>query len=128
VAAHLDGMREAVYSVGCPWSVQSSPNDERWPIANELAHSVQNGKNAQMTRLAATALRSQVADTLNRVAYRGERIALERHGKAVAALVSIDDLELLEALEDRSDLAAVRRALKEPGRRRWDQVKTDLGL
>jgi prevent-host-death family protein len=81
-----------------------------------------------MTKVAATALRSMFADTINRVAYQGERIALERHGKTVAALVSAEDLELLEALENRIDLAAARKALKEPGRRRWDKVRADLGL
>ncbi len=81
-----------------------------------------------MPKMAATALRSNVAETLNRVAYQGERIELERHGKAVAALVSIEDLELLEALENRIDLAAARRALKEPGRRNWNKVKAALGL
>lgn len=81
-----------------------------------------------MTKLAATALRSAFADTINRVAYQGERIALERHGKTVAALVSVDDLELLEALENRVDLAAAKKALKEPGRRSWQKVKGDLGL
>lgn len=81
-----------------------------------------------MIKLAATTLRSAFADTVNRVAYQGERIALERHGKTVAALVSADDLELLEALEDRMDLAAARKALKEPGRRRWEKIKADLGL
>lgn len=81
-----------------------------------------------MTKLATTALRSAFADTINRVAYQGERIALERHGKTVAALVSVDDLELLEALENRVDLAAAKKALKEPGRRSWQKVKADLGL
>ena len=78
--------------------------------------------------MAATALRTHVAETLNRVAYQGERIELERHGKAIAALVSIEDLELLEALEDRIDLAAARRALKESGHRNWNKVKAELGL
>lgn len=81
-----------------------------------------------MTRLAATAVRDAFSETVNRVAYQGERIALERHGKTVAALVSADDLELLQALEDRIDLAAARRALKEPGRRNWTKVKAELGL
>ena len=81
-----------------------------------------------MTKLAATTLRSTFADTINRVAYQGERIALERHGKTVAALVSAEDLELLEAIENRTDLAAARKALKEPGRRRWEKVKAEIGL
>lgn len=81
-----------------------------------------------MTKLAASAVRDAFSETVNRVAYRGERIALERHGKTVAALVSADDLELLEALEDRVDLAAARKALKEPGRRGWAKVKTELGF
>ena len=81
-----------------------------------------------MTKLATTAVRSVFADTINRVAYQGERIALERHGKTVAALVSTEDLELLEALENRTDLAAARKALKEPGRRSWKKVKAEIGL
>ena len=81
-----------------------------------------------MTKLAITTLRSAFADTINRVAYQGERIALERHGKTVAALVRAEDLELLEALENRTDLAAARKALKEPGRRRWEKVKAEIGL
>ena len=81
-----------------------------------------------MIKIAATTLRSAFADTINRVAYQGERIALERHGKTVAALVSAEDLELLEALENRTDLAAARKALKEPGRRSWEKVKAEIGL
>ena len=81
-----------------------------------------------MPKLAATALRADLSDTLNRVAFGGERIELERHGKTVAALVSAEDLALLEALEDKVDLAAVRRALKERGRTRWATVKAGLGL
>lgn len=80
-----------------------------------------------MTRVTATAARDNFAELVNRAGYRGERIALERHGKTIAAIVSAEDLELLEALEDRIDLAAARKALKEP-RRNWDAVKADLGL
>jgi len=81
-----------------------------------------------MVKLAATALRGTLSETLNRVAYQGERVVLERHGKTVAAIVSAEDMELLQALEDRTDLAAIRRALKAPGRRPWVDVKADLGL
>ena len=81
-----------------------------------------------MTKLAATTVRDSFSETINRVAYSGERIALERRGKTVAAIVSAEDLELLQALEDRVDLAAARRALREPGRRSWAKVKAELGL
>lgn len=56
-------------------------------------------------------IRNNLADALNRVAYQGERVVLERRGKGVAAIVSIDDLELLEALEDDEDVRAAKRTL-----------------
>ena len=80
-----------------------------------------------MPKMSATAARDSFSDMVNRAAYKGERIALERHGKTVAAIVSAEDLELLEALEDRIDFDAARRALKEP-RRNWNKVKAELGL
>jgi prevent-host-death family protein len=81
-----------------------------------------------MTRLSVNDVRNDFAETLNRVRYQGERVVVERRGKGVAALVPVEDLELLQALEDRIDLAAARKALKEPGRIPWEKVKKDLGL
>jgi prevent-host-death family protein len=81
-----------------------------------------------MTRLTASAVRDTLGDTLNRVAYRGERIILERHGKAVAALVSVEDLSLLEALEDRLDMQAARRAQRETGAVPYEEVRQKAGL
>jgi prevent-host-death family protein len=81
-----------------------------------------------MPRIPATAVREKFSDTLNRVAFRGERIVLERHGKAVAALVSVEDLELLEDLEDRLDIAAVRAARKESGTVPYEEVRRKAGL
>jgi prevent-host-death family protein len=62
-------------------------------------------------------IRNNLADALNRAAYQGERVVLERRGKGVAAIVSIDDLELLEALEDCEDVRAARRTLAEMKRK-----------
>jgi len=53
---------------------------------------------------------------------------LERHGKAVAALVSVEDLELLEDLEDRLDLEAVRAAREEPGTVPYEEVRRKAEL
>ncbi len=38
--------------------------------------------------------REQLADLVNRVAYRRERITLGRRGKKIAAIVSAEDLDL----------------------------------
>lgn len=58
--------------------------------------------------------REQLADLVNRVAYRRERITLGRRGKKIAAIVSAEDLELLEALEDAADLRLIAEALADP--------------
>lgn len=81
-----------------------------------------------MTRLAASEARKDFADTLNRVAYRRERVVLHRRGKNVAAVVPIEDLTLLEELEDCLDLEAARKALAEPERVPYEEVRRELGL
>jgi antitoxin Phd len=79
-------------------------------------------------RMSLVNFRETMADPINRVMYQGERIVLERHGKGVAVVVSMDDLERLEALEDASDLKAAIGARKEKGAIPWEQVKAELGL
>lgn len=73
-------------------------------------------------------IRDRMADTLNRVAYAGERVVLERRGKGVAALVSMDDLAMLEELENDSDLKAAIKARKEKGEVPLATVKARLGM
>ncbi len=51
------------------------------------------------TTLPVSMARSNFSDLLNEVLVYGERVVLERHGKAVAALVSVADLDRLEALD-----------------------------
>ena len=84
-----------------------------------------------MTRVKASKARNNFANTLNRVAYGKNRVVLHRRGKDIAAIVPMEDLELLQKLEDRLDLGAARAALKEAGRKAstpWEKIKKDLGL
>ncbi len=84
-----------------------------------------------MPELSVTAARDSLADVVNRVAYGHERIKLVRRGRGLAAIVPVEDLELLEALEDELDIEAARAAIADPANREriaWEQVKADLGL
>lgn len=75
--------------------------------------------------------RESFSNTVNRVAFGGERVVLTRHGRRVAAVVPIEDLELIEALEDARDLDEVRAALADPANRdhvAWEEVKAQLQL
>jgi prevent-host-death family protein len=75
--------------------------------------------------------RESFSTTVNRVAFGGERVVLTRHGRRVAAVVPIEDLELIEALEDARDLDDVRQALADPANREriaWNELKARLGL
>ena len=72
-------------------------------------------------------------DTFNRVAYRGERVRIERRGAPAVAIIPIEDLELLEYLEDQIDIEAAKNALEEMKANgetpiAWDEAKTRLGL
>jgi prevent-host-death family protein len=85
---------------------------------------------AQMARrLNASQARAGFAEAVNRANLAGERTIIRRHGKDVAAVVSMEDLKTLEALEDRLDLEEARQIMKKPGRLiPWEKVKLELGL
>jgi len=82
-----------------------------------------------MTKFPASEARRRFAEILNEVEFKGGRVVLDRHGKPVAAVVSFEDLELLEYLEDQHDLDAARMALREPGpRTNLEDLAAELGL
>ncbi len=83
------------------------------------------GREASVSTMEA---RRNLADLLNRVLYRNERVVISRRDKNLAALVPLEDLEFLEELEDRMDIEAARKALRERGSIPWEKVKADLGL
>ena len=73
--------------------------------------------------------RKNFADIVNKVAYGKESIVLTRRGQDVAALVSIDELELLQQIEDYIDIEDAKKALQEPGENiSADEVWKQLGL
>ena len=73
-----------------------------------------------MTCLNSSKIRNEFAAVLNRV--------VRRSGKDVAALVSLEDLDILRKIEDRLDNEAADKALKDPHRIPWEKLKKDLGL
>ena len=82
-----------------------------------------------MTTIPISEVREHLADLGNRVSLRGERVIVERRGKNLFALVPVEDLELLERLEDETDIRLARKAMKEKGLNiPWEKVKKDLGL
>jgi prevent-host-death family protein len=84
-----------------------------------------------MAHITASKVRQDLSDTLNRVAYGRRRVVFERRGKAIAAVIPIEDLRLLEVLEDRIDLADARAALaeaKKKGTKSLETIVKELGL
>ncbi|MBI2988096.1 MAG: type II toxin-antitoxin system Phd/YefM family antitoxin [Deltaproteobacteria bacterium] len=75
--------------------------------------------------------RAQFSEIINRAAFGKERMILTRRGKELVAVVPIEDVKLLEALEDRIDLEEARAALsevKKKGTVSWEKMKKELGL
>ena len=82
------------------------------------------------TAMPISEVRDHFADVTNRVAYGRERVVLTRHGRATVAVIPASDLELLEALEERIDLAEARKAFAASKGQRigLDDLKAELGL
>jgi prevent-host-death family protein len=75
--------------------------------------------------------RTHFAEIANEVAYAGHRTIVTRRGEKLVAIVSIEDLELLEAIEDEMDLEDAKKALadaKKNGTVSLKEVKKKLGL
>ena len=69
-----------------------------------------------MTTIVSTAnARKNFADIVNKVAYGSEPVILTRRGQEIAALVSMEEFELLRQIEDRIDIEDAKKALAESG-------------
>jgi PHD/YefM family antitoxin component YafN of YafNO toxin-antitoxin module len=72
-----------------------------------------------------------IESVIDKIAIEKERIILQKEGKSVAALVPIEELEILQELddlEDQLDIKAAAEAMKEPGIVSWEDFKLQLGL
>ena len=73
--------------------------------------------------------RGELAELLNKVAYAHERVAITRHRKNVAYLVSEEDMKLIRFIEDKIDRAAALDAINEGGENiALDDLLKDAGL
>ena len=75
--------------------------------------------------------RSDLADLLNRVAYGKERLVITRHGRELAALVPIEDLQLVNRLRRfvaRKDVARALAELDAGKAPSWERLREELGL
>ena len=77
-----------------------------------------------MVHIGLTQIRSAFHDTIRKVQFGGERVILERQGRPVAALVPLEDLELLEEIEDQYLDGLADAAEAEPGEDiPWEEVR-----
>jgi prevent-host-death family protein len=87
-----------------------------------------------MTRVSVAEARKDLAEIINRAAYSRERTLITRRDSDVAAVISIEELRLLDALmeryENESDVADAREALLESREDRvgWDSIKREFNL
>lgn len=75
--------------------------------------------------------RTHFAEIANEVAYAGRRTVVTRRGEKLIAIVSIEDLEMIEAIESKIDIEDARKALvdvEENGTIPWEEIRNKLNL
>lgn len=74
--------------------------------------------------------KEEFSELVNRCAHNKERIILTRRGKDIAVLIPIEDLQLIEASQNKNDLEEAIEALKEArnqGTFTLDKLKEEIG-
>ena len=83
-----------------------------------------------MASITTVVARNDFSSVLNRAAFGKERVILKRRGKAIAAVVPLEDLALLQSLEDKLDTAAVlasRKETRKKGTKSLAQLRAEMG-
>ena len=82
-----------------------------------------------LNKISAADARKKFANIINRVAYGKESFVLTRRGEPLAAIVSIDDLKLLQEIEEQMDIDDAWKARNEPGENiSWEKLREELEL
>lgn len=82
-----------------------------------------------MTTIRITAARKKLFDLFDDVVRKGSRIIIDRRGKDRVAMVPLEDLQRLQALEDAADIAAADAAVAESDERiAYEEIRKEMGL
>ena len=84
-----------------------------------------------MTTMSSSQARDHFPEIVSKAAFAKKRFVVTRRGKRLAAIIPIEDLDMIEAIEDRIDIEDAKKALasiKKKGSTSWKKVKTELGL
>ena len=82
-----------------------------------------------LNRITTADARRKFSNIINLVAFGNEAFVLTRRGEPIAALVSIQELKLLQELEDQIDVDDAWKAKEEPGEPiPWEELKKELEI
>lgn len=84
-----------------------------------------------MTTMSSSHAREHFPELVSEAAFAKKRFIVTRRGKKLAAIIPIEDLDMIEAIEDRIDLEDAKTALadiKQRGSTSWKKVKAEFGL
>jgi prevent-host-death family protein len=82
-----------------------------------------------LNKISAADARKKFATIINRVAFGKESFVLTRHGEALAAIVSMEDLKLLQEIEEQMDIDNAWKARNEPGENiSWEKLREELEI
>jgi prevent-host-death family protein len=89
--------------------------------------------NIIMVHLSAAQVRKNFSNLIKETSRRKNRMVITRYGHTLAAIVPVEDLDLLEKMEDQRDAEIARKAIKEMKTKHqkpipWNVAKKQLGL
>ena len=89
------------------------------------------GDDDGMEEITTADARKNMAELVNRAAYGGERFVVTRHGKALAAIVPLNEAGLLgrvRALLEAKQYEAALREIRSEGTVPWTELRRELDL